>query len=306
MSMRKLRNSFQRRLQIDRFVLEQGNQADQAPSPSFPLISQGSSYSAFAMGHDQQVHTSHSRSSADLAHQSPLTTVVASPYSSAVTSGKGSSLYFERCFSPLDLPPDLLIYFIKFLTPGDLWKLSQVSKTMQSAVMVFMSRSQRFGFEAIRILRQEHTRTDRQLLRVHHEKHYEDMRDRFWITYNQPLRMIIPPFPDDEPEGPGPGVGNGAGNQDVDAAIEEDLSTHQQQQQTPAGNAMAGQMETDNTVVEGMINNNHTNNGSAPPPPPLPQAPAAPIVPSRGIIRSQYWVSQANFLFAAVLESSDG
>ncbi|KAG0059495.1 hypothetical protein BGZ89_000360 [Linnemannia elongata] len=306
MSMRKLRNSFQRRLQIDRFVLEQDNQADQAPSPSFAFINQGSSYSAFAMGHDQQAHTSHSRSSADLAHQSPLTTVVASPYSSAVTSDKDSSLYFERCFSPLDLPPDLLIYFIKFLTPGDLWKLSQVSKTMQSAVMVFMSRSQRFGFEAIRILRQEHTWTDRQLLRVHHEKHYEDMRDRFWITYNQPLRMIIPPFPDDEPEGPGPGVGNGAGNQDVDAAIEEDLSTQQQQQQTPAGNDMAGQMETDNTVVEGMIINNHTNNGSAPPPPPLPQAPAAPIVPSRGIIRSQYWVSQANFLFAAVLESSDG
>ncbi|KAF9143003.1 hypothetical protein BGX30_001596 [Mortierella sp. GBA39] len=302
MSIRKLRNSFQRRLQIDRFVLEQDNQADLSPSPSSPLKNQGSSFSAFAMDHDQQIH---SRSSADLALRPSLTTAIAAPYSSAVTSDKDDNLYFERCFSPLDLPPVLLIYFVKFLTPGDLWKLSQVSKTMQSAVMIFMSRSQRFGFEAIRILRQEHVWTNRQLLGVHHEKHYEDMRDRFWITYNQPLRMIIPPFPDDAPEETGPGVGNEAGNQDADVAIEEDLLP-QQQQQTPAENAMVGQMQTDNAAVEGVINNNHTNNVSAPPPPPSPQVPATSAVPSRGIIRSQYWVSQANFLFAAVLESSEG
>ncbi|KAG9070251.1 hypothetical protein KI688_009586 [Linnemannia hyalina] len=303
MSIRKLRNSFQRRLQIDRFVLEQDNQADLSPSPSSPLKNQGYSFSAFAMDHDQQIH---SRSSADLALQSSFTTAVTASYSSAVTSDKDDSLYFEQCFSPLDLPPVLLIYFIKFLTPGDLWKLSQVSKTMQSAVMAFMSRSQRFGFEAIRILRQEHVWTDRQLLGVHHEKHYEDMRDRFWITYNQPLRMIIPPFPDDAPEEPGPGVGNEAGNQDADAAVEEDLLTQQQQQQTPAENAMAGQLQTDNAMVEGVINNNHTNNVSAPPPPPSLPALATSAVPNRGIIRSQYWVSQANFLFAAVLESSEG
>ncbi|KAK3813710.1 MAG: hypothetical protein JOS17DRAFT_779358 [Linnemannia elongata] len=305
MSMGKLRNSFKRRLQIDRFVLEQDNQVNLSPSPSSPFKNQGSSSSIFAIDHDQQVRASHSLSSADLALRPSFTTAVASPYSSEVTSDEDDSLYFECCFSPLDLPPDLLIYFIKFLTPGDLWKLSLVSKTMRSAVMAFMSRSQRFGFEAVRILRQEHAWTDRQLLKVHHEKHYEGMRDRFWITYNQPLRMVIPPFPENDPGEQGLGDGNEVGNEDVDAAIEEDLPT-QQQQQTLTGNAMVDQMQTNNAVVEGLINHNHTNNASAPPPPPLPLAPAAPVVPSRGVIRSQYWVSQANFLFAAVLESSEG
>ncbi|KAF8943322.1 hypothetical protein BGZ47_005531 [Haplosporangium gracile] len=299
MSMRKLRNSFQRRLQIDRFVLEQDNQADLSPSPS-PFNNQDSS-SASAMDHADQVQASHFQSSADL-------TIRSSPAAhSTVTSGEDNSLYFEHCFSPLDLPPDLLIYFIKFLTPGDLWKLCQVSKTMQSAVMVFMSRSQRFGFEAIRILRQEHAWTDRQLLRVHHEKHYEDMRDHFWITYNRPLRIIIPPFPEDEEpeeEQQTPGVGEEeTGNQDAGIAIDEDVPT--QQQQILTENVMAGQMQSEDAVIEGAINTN-ASNGSQPPPPPTEQVPVAPVTPSRGIIRSQYWVSQANFLFAAVLESSEG
>lgn len=277
MSFRELRNSFQRRLQIDRFVLEQHTQAELSPSSStstsISLNNQGASTSA--MGH---VHH-------------------------PATSEEPKRLYFEDCFSPLDLPPDLLIYFIKFLTPGDLWKLWQVSKAMQSAVMIFMSRSQQFGFEAIRILRQEHTWTDKQLLRVYHEKHYEDQRDHFWITYNQPLRMIIPPFIEDEPEElqqqQAPGVGEEIGDLDsADTVIDEDLPT--QQQQVP----VADQAQPDDTIIENLVNNNQVNNnGSAPPPPPVA---AAPPLHSRGVIRSQYWVSQANFLFAAVLESSEG
>ncbi|KAF9152151.1 hypothetical protein BG015_005704 [Linnemannia schmuckeri] len=270
MSMRKLRNSFQRRLQIDRFVLEQDNQADLSPFPS-PLNNQNC-FSDSAMDHDHQVQASHFQSSANLtARSSPAA-------HSAMTSDEDNSLYFERCFSPLDLPPDLLIYFIKFLTPGDLWKLCQVSKTMQSAVMVFMSCSQRFGFEAIRILRQEHAWTDKQLLRVHHEKHYEDMRDHFWITYNQPLRMIIPPFPEDEEleeEHQTPSVDEEeVESQDAGTAIDEDVPT-QQQQQILVESAMAGQMQSDDVVIEGVINTN-TSNGSQPPPPPPAQAPATP------------------------------
>ncbi|KAG0293012.1 hypothetical protein BGZ96_003415 [Linnemannia gamsii] len=273
MSIRKLQNSFQRRLQIDRFVLDQDTQAEVIPSSS---SSSSSSSPTSVLGHAQNPET----------------------------SDEPKRLYFEVCFSPLDLPPDLLIYFIKFLTPGDLWKLWQVSKAMQSAIMVFMSRSQQFGFEAIRILRQEHTWTDKQLLRVYHEKHYEDQRDHFWITYNQPLRIIIPPFPEDEPEElqqqQTPSASEETGDLvGADTFIDEGLPT--QQQHVPVAN----QAQPGDTMIENLINNNHiNNNGSAPPPPP-PVA-AAPPLHSRGIIRSQYWVSQANFLFAAVLESSEG
>ncbi|KAG0197571.1 hypothetical protein BGX33_000489, partial [Mortierella sp. NVP41] len=232
MSIRQLRRSFQRRFQLDRFILEEDHHvASSATQASF--------------------------------YPQPAVQVVRSPLLTNNYSISNKPPVFVSCLSPLSLPLDLLIYFLKFLTPGDLWKLCQVSRQMHYAVMTCMSRSQRFGFEAIRILRQEHPYTQAQLRRVNHEKVHEELRDRFWITHQQSLRMVLPPLPPlDELE-------------EANAVMEETV--------------------IDDAVIEDIINGEPT---ALPPPPP-------PAAPSRGVMRSQYWVSQANFLFAAILESSE-
>ncbi|KAF9131402.1 hypothetical protein BGW39_001832 [Mortierella sp. 14UC] len=306
MTIGKIRNSFQRRFQLDRFLLEQDNNH---AAGSSSLVDQGPLNYAMMDHHPYhlvQGSASHSQSAGRSSSEAlrPL-----SPSNPTAATCKPPC--FISCFSPLDLPPDLLIYLIKFLTPGDLWKLCQVSKQMQSTVAVFMSRSQRFGFEAIRILRQEHAWTDRQLRRVHHEKHYEDLRDRFWIVYQQPLRMVVPPFPEDEEE---------SEEQQQQATIE--VTAHMNaatiidvpiQQQALDENAVVAQAPTQtepteqaqpgDEVVQFVVNNNTVVPAEAPLAPTVP-TPAPP--PSRGVVRSQYWVSQANFLFAAVLEASEG
>ncbi|KAG0281124.1 hypothetical protein BGZ95_006616 [Linnemannia exigua] len=310
MSIRKLRNSFQRCFQLDRFVLEQDN--NQTADSS--IAEQGSSSSI--MGHDSYQHPHHFVQASPASHiKSTLRSSSSDPLSPInPTTISHNPPCFVSCFSPLNLPPDLLIYFIKFLTPGDLWKLCQVSKRMQPAIAVFMSRSQRFGFEAIRILRQEHSWTDKQLLRVHHEKYYEDMRDHFWITHQQPLRILVPPFPGDEEESEEEEqqqitneiiINMGAAT--IDDAPIQSQQQQQQQQHVTAEDAVVQHIPTQtaptqhtlpsHALLQFVINNNPVAPTSVPP--------ALPA-PSRGVVRSQYWVSQANFLFAAILESSEG
>ncbi|KAF9287342.1 hypothetical protein BGZ68_001951 [Mortierella alpina] len=64
--------------------------------------------------------------------------------------------YYASCFSPCDLPTEIFICLLEFLSPGDLWKLSQVSRSMQFQVAACMSKIQRFKYGAVRILHQEH------------------------------------------------------------------------------------------------------------------------------------------------------
>ncbi|KAF9930305.1 hypothetical protein FBU30_000651 [Linnemannia zychae] len=280
MSMRRLRNPFQRRFQLDRYILEHDIPVN---SLDVPINHQESSISSMDLDLEDP-------------HLSPVST---SPRPSAHLFTPPSSLrstvipyktpYFVSCFSPLELPPDLLIYFIKLLTPGDLWKLCQVSKKMQSAIKLFMSRSQRFGFEVIRILRQEHAWTDKQLLRVHHEKHYEDMRDHFWITYQQQLRITIPQFIEDDSSVQQAGMD---GTNILNSITE---NAYAGLGQDPTQTMLTAQTQIENAVAN--YDHSQSDSSSAQTPPPQP---------SRGVIRSHYWVSQANFLFAAVLESSKG
>ncbi|KAF9574341.1 hypothetical protein BGW38_008335, partial [Lunasporangiospora selenospora] len=69
--------------------------------------------------------------------------------------------YYASCFSPLDLPWEIFVLLMRFLTPGDLWTLCQVSRAMQFHVSRFMNKSQRFEYGAARILHQEHADTMR-------------------------------------------------------------------------------------------------------------------------------------------------
>ncbi|KAG0252807.1 hypothetical protein BG011_006737 [Mortierella polycephala] len=107
--------------------------------------------------------------------------------------------YFVSCFSPLEFPRDVFVHFLTFLSAGDLWKLCQVSKRMYAMVIDYMSRSQRFGFDTVRILRQENYYTSSQLHRVSHETRYEEMMAKHWITYNSSWRIIVPPPPSEPP-----------------------------------------------------------------------------------------------------------
>lgn len=65
-------------------------------------------------------------------------------------------LCYVTCFSPLELPFDVFVYFLDYLSPSDLWRLCQVSQVMHLAVLQAMSRIQRFKYETARILHQEH------------------------------------------------------------------------------------------------------------------------------------------------------
>ncbi|KAG0294416.1 hypothetical protein BGZ96_001255 [Linnemannia gamsii] len=61
------------------------------------------------------------------------------------------------CFSPLDLPFDIFVCLLAFLTPAELWKLSMASREMHRQVTGFMSKIQRFKYSAVRILYQENS-----------------------------------------------------------------------------------------------------------------------------------------------------
>ncbi|KAG0267001.1 hypothetical protein BG011_009749 [Mortierella polycephala] len=74
-----------------------------------------------------------------------------------LTRRKRNTPYHASCFSPCDLPYDIFVYLLEFLSPSDLWKLAQVSRAMQMEVINFMSKVQRFKFSAVRILHQEHS-----------------------------------------------------------------------------------------------------------------------------------------------------
>ncbi|GJJ72191.1 hypothetical protein EMPS_04548 [Entomortierella parvispora] len=81
-----------------------------------------------------------------------LSTTLAVNATAASILGPRLPPYYVSCFSPLDLPVDVFVYLLDFLSPGDLWKLCQVSSTMGFEVRRYMTGPQRFGFEAVRIL----------------------------------------------------------------------------------------------------------------------------------------------------------
>ncbi|KAI8355945.1 hypothetical protein B0O80DRAFT_448349 [Mortierella sp. GBAus27b] len=83
-----------------------------------------------------------------------------SPFSPSLLHCKHPVPYFVSCFSPLDLPSEIFVYFLQFLSPADLWRLCQVSHGMQAAIARYMSKIQRFKFGAVRILHQENLRPD--------------------------------------------------------------------------------------------------------------------------------------------------
>ncbi|KAG0212530.1 hypothetical protein BGX28_006128 [Mortierella sp. GBA30] len=93
------------------------------------------------------------------------------------------------------MPTDLFLYLLRFMSAGDLWRLCQVSRTMQREVLRFMSRSQRLEFEVVRILRQENPYTNSQMHRLTHQRHFEDLMDTHWISLSSQLRMNVPPAP---------------------------------------------------------------------------------------------------------------
>jgi len=66
---------------------------------------------------------------------------------------------YVSCFSPLDLPSEIFVYFLQFLSPADLWRLCQVSHGMHSAIAGYMSKIQRFKYGVVRILHQENLDT---------------------------------------------------------------------------------------------------------------------------------------------------
>ncbi|KAF9546267.1 hypothetical protein EC957_009880 [Mortierella hygrophila] len=82
-------------------------------------------------------------------------------FTSSLTRSKRSSsrrpLCSASCFSPLDLPSDIFVCLLEFLTPAELWKLSMASREMYRQVNGFMSKIQRFKYSAVRILHQENS-----------------------------------------------------------------------------------------------------------------------------------------------------
>ncbi|KAF9116086.1 hypothetical protein BGX27_004883 [Mortierella sp. AM989] len=84
------------------------------------------------------------------------TTTPSTSSSFASKKTKRTVPYFASCFSPLDLPSEIFVCLLEFLSPADLWRLCQVSRAMQIKVVGFMSKIQRFKYGAVRILHQEH------------------------------------------------------------------------------------------------------------------------------------------------------
>ncbi|GJJ75839.1 hypothetical protein EMPS_08197 [Entomortierella parvispora] len=85
--------------------------------------------------------------------------IAAHPSSSCNASflSKSKVPYYASCFSPLDLPSEIFLYLLQFLQPADLWRLCQVSRTMQAKTLGYMSKLQKFNYAAVRILHQEHS-----------------------------------------------------------------------------------------------------------------------------------------------------
>ncbi|KAF9922980.1 hypothetical protein BGZ67_010176 [Mortierella alpina] len=97
------------------------------------------------------------------------------------------------------MPADLFVYLLQFMSSGDLWRLCQVSKAMQVAVLEYMPRSQRLEFEIIRILRQENPYTSSQMYALSHEMRYEALASIHWINHSAQLQLHVPPPPPPSP-----------------------------------------------------------------------------------------------------------
>ncbi|KAF8933638.1 hypothetical protein BGZ58_006216 [Dissophora ornata] len=112
----------------------------------------------------------------------------------ALTRSRRIVPYYASCFSPLDLPSDIFVYLLEFLSPADLWRLCQVSRAMQLEVIGFMSKIQRFKFEAVRILYQEHSDPGSELV---HRRHtfYDHMTFRAALSspFSSSTSTTIPP-----------------------------------------------------------------------------------------------------------------
>ncbi|KAF9121946.1 hypothetical protein BGW39_010144 [Mortierella sp. 14UC] len=169
------------------FRLKSGQSLSASPSQSSSLssVSSSSSLSSKLKGKDSSssspstglIESLRKKSSATSTLFSPLSPALSSTgpsttFSSTLTRSKRTNsnhinnsnntlsstnrpLCSASCFSPLDLPFDIFVCLLEFLTPAELWKLSMASREMYRQVNGFMSRIQRLKYSAVRILHQE-------------------------------------------------------------------------------------------------------------------------------------------------------
>ncbi|KAG0379617.1 hypothetical protein BGX24_012490 [Mortierella sp. AD032] len=161
------------------FRLKPGQTLSASPSQSSSLSSSSSSSSLSARLKGKDAFSSTSGLIESLRKKSSASSTLFSPLSPALSSGPTTTfsstltrskrmnsntssssntsrpLCSASCFSPLDLPSDIFVCLLEFLTPAELWKLSMASREMHRQVNGFMSRIQRFKYSAVRILHQE-------------------------------------------------------------------------------------------------------------------------------------------------------
>ena len=107
--------------------------------------------------------------------------------------------YYVSCFSPLDLPVDVFVYLLDFLSPGDLWRLCQASSTMAFELRRYMTGPQRFGFEAVKILyrRDEleaRAQLDAELQRELERTEQEERLARLSVSTSHSSAPMRPPY----------------------------------------------------------------------------------------------------------------
>ncbi|KAF9563422.1 hypothetical protein EC968_004832 [Mortierella alpina] len=224
MSLRKIQKTIHRHLQLDRFVLADQERTDccgfssrwstsaltGATSPSADesrvLVDSAeakdesiTSTTRSARLDEPQHHHQH----ATHRQQDEEPRKRASPCSHghhSVDSARRWLPHFVSCFSPLDMPADLFVYLLQFMSSGDLWRLCQVSRAMQLAVLKYMPRSQRLEFEIIRILRQENPYTESQKFVLSHEMRYEALASTHWINHSAHMQLHVPSPPPPSPQ----------------------------------------------------------------------------------------------------------
>ncbi|CAO3567632.1 unnamed protein product [Mortierella alpina] len=226
MSLRKIRKTIHRHLQLERFVLADQERTDCCGFSSrwstlaLTGAESGSSDEDATMTYSAEVDdesTTSTTRSARLEMQQHLhphqahhpqddgPRKRATPCSQSSPSVDSAGLWlphFVSCFSPLDMPADLFVYLLQFLSSGELWRLCQVSRAMQLAVLKYMPRSQRLEFEIIRILRQENPYTGSQMHLLSHEMRFEALASTHWINHNAHLQLHVPPPPPPPPSPP--------------------------------------------------------------------------------------------------------
>ncbi|KAF9291789.1 hypothetical protein BGZ68_002167 [Mortierella alpina] len=265
MSLRKIRKTIHRHLQLDRFVPADQERTDCCGFSSrwstlaLTGLESGSSYENHAMSHSAAATVEESMHAPGVTaisrpvrldelryhhrhqnhhQQEEQQRKRASPCSHSSPSMDNTRRWlphFVSCFSPLDMPADLFVYLLQFMSSSELWRLCQVSRAMQLAVLKYMPRSQRLEFEIIRILRQENPNTRSQMHMLSHEMRYEAMASTNWINHSTHLQLHVPSPP--------------------------------------------------------------------PPSPPIAFSPAE-AMPSRGVIRSRYWEAQSRHLLEALVDGT--